>query len=86
MSEQTQYHDITPAQFEYELRDHRRMAYNEYLRFKTERDRRNAAFEQTQARRCPLSRRFHAIVHNFRERHDAIRERELLQECQQGNG
>ncbi len=45
MHEQPQYPDLTPAQFEYELRDHRKMAYNEYVRFREERKEHKIAFE-----------------------------------------
>ena len=81
MSELTKHPDLTPAQFEFELCDHRKMAYNEYVRFQQECEQRKAAFEQEQKRRCLISRWLHAKIQNFRERHDAIRERELLQEC-----
>lgn len=80
MSEQTQYPDLTPAQFEYELRDHRKMVYDEYVRFQEERKQRRAAFERAQTQRSPLSRWWHAKVQYFRERCDANRERELQNE------
>lgn len=80
MSEQTQYPDLTPAQFEYELRDHRKIAYNEYLRFKADRTQRKSAFKQAQTKRCAPSRWWHAKVQYFRERRDDNRERELQNE------
>ncbi len=80
MSEQTHYPDLTPAQFEFEIRDHRKMEYNEYLRFQEERKKRKIAFEQAQTQRSPLSRWWHAKVQYFRERRDDNRERELQNE------
>lgn len=81
MSEQTQYPDLTPAQFEYELRDHLKMAYNEYLRFKTERNQRKAAFEQAQTKRGCLSRWFHVIIQMWHDHSDKKREEKLLREA-----
>lgn len=80
MSEKTKYPDLTPTQFEYELRDQRRMAYGEYLHFVKERKQRQAAFQQAQSKRCTFSRRLHAIMQYFRERHDDNVERELQNE------
>lgn len=80
MNKHLQYPDLTPAQFEYELRDQRRMAYGEYLRFVKERKQRQAAFKQAQSKRCAFSRRLHAIMQYFRERRDNNIERELQNE------
>ena len=81
MAQKLQYPDLTPAQFEFELRDHRKTAYNEYLRFQEERKQRQAAFEQAQAKRGFLSRRWHTIVQMWHDRLDNKHEEELLREA-----
>lgn len=80
MAQQLQYPDLTPAQFEFELRDHRKMAYNEYLRFQEERKQHRAAFEQAQAKRSPLSRWWHTRIQHFRDRCDEHYEQKLRYE------
>ncbi len=80
MDKDLHYPNLTPAQFEYELRDHRKMVYDKYVRFQEERKLRRAAFERAQTQRSLLSRWWHAKVQYFRERCDANRERELQNE------
>ena len=73
--------DLTPEELEFELRDHRKMAYNEYLRFQEERKQRKAAFDAAQCQRCALSRWLHAkIIQACRDNLDNKHEAELLHE------
>lgn len=83
MSEQTQYPDLTPEEFEFELRDHRKIAYNEYLRFKADRTQRKSAFKQAQTKRCAPSRWLHAKIQAWRDSLDNKHEAELLHEVNQ---
>ena len=80
MSKQPQYPDLTPEEFEFELRDHRAMAYNEYIRFQEERKQHKAAFDAAQRRRCALSRWLHAHIQACRDNLDNKHEAELLHE------
>ncbi len=80
MSKQPQYPDLTPEEFEFELRDHRKMAYNEYIRFQEERKQHKAAFDAAQRRRCALSRWLHTLMQACRNHLDNKHEAELLHE------
>ena len=80
MAQKLQHPNLTPAQFEFELRDHRAMAYNEYIRFQEERKQRKAAFDAAQCRRCALSRWWHARIQACRDNLDNKHEAELLHE------
>ena len=81
MAQKLQHPDLTPAQFEFELRDHRKIAYNEYVRFHEECKKRKIAFEQAQAKRGFLSRRWHAIVQIWHDHLDNKHEEKLLREA-----
>lgn len=81
MSEQTQYTDLTPEEFESELRDHRKMAYNEYMHFKEERKQRKATFDAAQGRRGIFSRWLHAQIQTWHEVIDDEHEERLLSQA-----
>lgn len=81
MTENMKHPDLTPAQFEFELRDHRKMAYSEYLRFKEERRQRKAAFNAAQCQRCALSRWFHAKIQTWHDIMDDEHEERLLSQA-----
>ena len=80
MAKKLQHPDLTHEEFEFELRDHRAMAYNEYIRFHEERKQHKAAFDAAQRRRCALSRWLHAHIQAYRDNLDNKHEAELLHE------
>ena len=81
MSERPQYPDLTPEELEFELRDHRAMAYNEYIRFQEERKQRKAAFDAAQRRRGILSRWVHAQIQTWHDVIDNEHEERLLSQA-----
>ena len=85
MAKKLQHPDLTHEEFEFELRDHRAMAYNEYIRFQEERKQRKATFDAAQCRRCALSRWLHAHIQACRDNLDNKHEAELLHELSPHN-
>ena len=86
MSDKPKYNDLTREEFEYELRDHRKAAYAEYLRFAEERKARKAAFDAAQAQRNTVCRWLHALVQAVRNHQDEQRAAELLREADRHGG
>jgi len=81
MSDKTKYPDLTQEELEFELRDHRKMAYSEYIRFQQERKQRKAAFDAAQSRRCAISRWLHARIQTWHDIMDDEHEEHLLSQA-----